>query len=125
MNKYSELSDFEINKLVAEELGYKYECDDAYGYVLVHSISSCYDKFSTVIVRKNYCSDYSDAFQLMFDNEIALNPVIESDNWRATGDFHFEKHGSERNASAVHEHPCRAIAECYLLMRDAAIKDEK
>ncbi|RKS87286.1 uncharacterized protein DUF2591 [Orbus hercynius] len=118
-NKYSGLSDFEVNKLVAEKLGYKYSCDDTQGAVLVESISSGYGGFKTIILSKNYCFDYSEVFKLMIDNKLDLdfNPLTNSWSCR--------KRTNKKYISSLNENPCRAIAECFLLIKDEENKDDK
>lgn len=95
MTKYSELSNFEIEHLIAEKV---------YGRKIDRGINK--DVFIPKI-----CSNYYNAFNLMISNEISLEKCLNG--WMAT-------------LSAIHVHnknPCRAIAECYLLMRDECKND--
>lgn len=95
MTKYSELSNFEIEHLIAEKV---------YGRKIDRGI-----KKDIFIPR--VCSNYYDAFNLMISNEISLEKCLNG--WMAT-----------LNAIHVHnKNPCRAIAECYLLMKDECIND--
>lgn len=120
MSKYSELSDFEVNKLVAERLG-----------LTVQYRAQIYDK-PTVECCKNYnpdplyynrwmikdwCNNWADAGQLMAENKIScVCERIGADKWqyRCTG----LKAGvlSEAVSSS---RPCRAIAECYLMKTES------
>lgn len=88
--KYSGLPDEEINHLIAEK---------------VHDRKIDRGINKDVFIPK-VCSNYYDAFNLMVNNDISLEKCLNG--WMATLD-------------AIHTHnknPCRAIAECYLLIRD-------
>lgn len=61
-----------------------------------------------------YCSNYNEnAFKLMIDNKLDLdfNPLTNSWSCR--------KRTNKKYISSLNENPCRAIAECFLLMKDA------
>lgn len=118
MNKYSEMSDFEVNKKIANLLGFKNITKGIKQEVLVESVSCGYGGFKTVIIEKNYCSYYPDAFQLMIDNKLDLdfNPLTNS--WSCRKLTH------KGYFSSLNENPCRAIAECFLLIKDAENKHE-
>ncbi|WP_392562541.1 hypothetical protein RHO12_03395 [Orbus sturtevantii] len=116
MNKYSEMSDFEVNKKIANLLGFKNITKSSNQEILVESVSCGYGGFKTVIIGKNYCSYYPDAFNLMIDNNISLTALAYSNKteWSASA---FNSTGNKFIANSIN--PCRAIAECYLLMKDA------
>lgn len=121
VNKYSELSDFEVNKLIADNLGYEYEIavcfpepppQNELDYQYINKKVTNNKKFWKHI---DYCNHYNDAMSLMIDNKIALSFSYDIEKWIAKGTF--------RQAKSTN--PCRAIAECYLLIKDAEKKDDK
>lgn len=101
-NKYSGLSDAEIDYLVAEKRN----------LIAIDLI------YRNVFIPKT-CSSHSDAFKLMIDNEIdLLRGRLHSsrDKWVAVKS---EGLYADRTQKSINENPCRAIAECFLLMKDA------
>lgn len=123
MSKYADLSDFEINKMVAERrdgvtvaknqhLDYG-DRDDR--VVIVnenkHGNGTCVD----------YCNSWEDAGPLMVENGISLiwNWAHEK-HPTATGVIKKTKSLGEYKdpVEIVNPNPCRAIAECYLMMKD-------
>lgn len=97
MNKYTELSDFEINKKVAERLFLKFT-----------------DKWSVILVDGESfdpCNNPNDAMPIALDNGISLtSPMFSYGEWKAS---YFRKYYA-RNIN-----PYRAAMEVYLLMKDA------
>lgn len=123
MTKYSELSDFEINKLIADTQGYDYEIGvyfpspkpkNILNYQYIHKKVTSNKKFWVYI---DYCQCGKDAFNLMISNEISLEKLINN-NWSAKSQPIESKNNLIKIVSALNKNPCRAIAECYLLMRD-------
>lgn len=101
-NKYSELSDAEIDYLVVEKRN-RIVIDHIYRDVFIPKI----------------CSSYEDAFKLMIDNEInLLRGRLHSsrDKWVAVKS---EGLYADRALKSINKNPCRAIAETFLLMKDA------
>lgn len=97
MNKYTELSDFEINEKVAERLFLKFT--NNWSVILVDGES--FDP----------CSNPSDAMPIALDNGISLTaPMLSYGEWKASC---FRKYYA-RNIN-----PYRAAMEVYLLMKDA------
>lgn len=100
MNKYTELSDFEINKKVAEkvfgedEYEYEVECTQ-YGVTINDDI---FDP----------CNNPSDAMPIIIENEISM--IKSSGGWMCC-------HGSVGNVE--HESLYRGAMELFLLMKDA------
>ncbi|HEK0789145.1 TPA: DUF2591 family protein [Proteus mirabilis] len=97
MNKYTELSDFEINKKVAEKLGIDHD-------------------YVTFQPFKRYtfdpCNNPSDAWQLMLEAKLSIHPDFNNDceSW-IVRNIHIPM-VSEANLS-------RGISIAYLLMKDA------
>ncbi|WP_294834162.1 phage protein NinX family protein [uncultured Gilliamella sp.] len=127
MTKYSELSNFEINKLIADAEGYAYEIgihlpsskpQNIQDYQYINKKVTMNEKFWAHI---DYCQFGKDAFNLMIENGISLISHSKNSNgvtfYSAVSDF------AECKIHVDHENPCRAIAECYLLMKDECIND--
>lgn len=104
MNKYTELSDFEINKKVAEKLGLAYEVT-RYGVVTRMSNKEQWREF-------NPCNNQSDAFPLIIDVKLSIHPDFYNDceSW-VVRTVHIPP--------VKDESLTRAICIAYLLMKDA------
>ena len=94
MNKYTELSDFEINKKVAERLFLKF--NDCYSVILVDG-----ETFDP-------CNNPSDAMPIVIENEISM--IKSSGGWMCC-------HGSV--GQVEHESLYRGAMELFLMMKDA------
>lgn len=121
MNKaeYEQLSDFEINKLVALKVSFhpsqwvEYEDD----MVLLCSKAlndspHCVD--SEVI---DYCNNCADMWPLIFNNLIEIAPLANSENWKAVA-CSYSKRGVPTSYTVRHYNPLRASAIVYLLIND-------
>ncbi|MEX9221812.1 phage protein NinX family protein [Providencia rettgeri] len=95
MNKYTELSDFEINKKVAESLFLKFT--DSWSVILVDGES--FDP----------CNNPSDAMPIIIDNKISAVPQLNGDLWICS---HHPFYVTTNNLY-------RAAMELFLLMKDA------
>ncbi|EMH4146696.1 DUF2591 family protein [Providencia stuartii] len=101
MNKYTELSDFEINRRIAE-------MDTKNRYVYFEKEQTIFRKFNNGQTQKfNPCNYPADAMPIIIENKIAMNP--KDDIWQC---------GSGWNV-AENKNPLRACMESYLLMKDA------
>lgn len=104
---YSQLSDFEINKLIGIALGKELMPDDFQDFGLAG--------FSEVMLRngdfKDYCSDPADAWPIIEKQLIRITPVIigGSATWVCSRDIH---------ASAGNR-ALRAAMIVFLMMQDA------
>ncbi|MBV2187696.1 phage protein NinX family protein [Providencia rettgeri] len=110
MNKYTELSDFEINKKVAEKLGLAYEVT-RYGVVTRMSNKEQWREF-------NPCNNPADAMPIIIENKIctAFDVFAEEHdggNWVASPAYGF---ANERTRS---NNLYRAAMELFLSMKDA------
>lgn len=113
--KYEEMSDFEINKLTAEKLGFivnDTSKDNGVGDITVQSKAVGGSQF----IPMNYCNNPSDAWLLMTYNEISL--ITLGDEWEA---HHLNDYGDEQN-NTVQCKPGRAVSICFLKMKDAECK---
>ncbi len=102
MNKYTELSDFEINKKVAEKLGLAYEVT-RYGVVTRMSNKEQWREF-------NPCNNPADAMPIIIENGISM--VRVNNTWSAR---QFNNHCIEINGDNYY----RIAMICFLLMKDA------
>ncbi|MTC72003.1 phage protein NinX family protein [Providencia sp. wls1914] len=118
MNKYTELSDFEINKIVAEELiqsGFIIDVEYSENYIFVaDKYHKCY--------AFDPCNNTSNAMTIIIENRIAIFPMetLGCEYWCAASNFQdiVEKEiawGLEAN----NKNPLRAAMELFLLMKDA------
>lgn len=102
MNKYTELSDFEINKKVAEYLKLNTIAYERTEIVLFDDMDAT--PFAP-------CNNPNDAMPIALDNGISLtSPMLSYGEWKAS---YFRKYYA-RNIN-----PYRAAMEVYLLMKDA------
>ncbi len=99
MNKYTGLSDFEINKKVAVALGLISEVTH-YGVVAKSNNKDYWFEFAP-------CNNPSDAMPIIIENKIAINP--KGDTWQC---------GSGWNV-AENKNPLRACMEVFLMTKDA------
>ncbi|HEK2686539.1 TPA: DUF2591 family protein [Proteus mirabilis] len=98
MNKYTELSDFEINKKVAEHLKLNTIAYERTEIVLFDDMDAT--PFAP-------CNNPSDAMPIIIENKIAINP--KGDTWQC---------GSGWNV-AENKNPLRACMEVFLMTKDA------
>lgn len=102
MNKYTELSDFEINKKVAAR------------YYQNKDFIEAYKDVEKVFVDGNLfdpCNNPADAMPIIIENKIGLSPMYHSNKWTADClDYDF---------ISVNKNPLRAAMELFLLMKDA------
>ena len=102
MNKYTELSDFEVNKKVAEKSGLAYEVT-RYGVVTRMSNKEQWREF-------NPCNNPADAMPIIIENKIGLSPMYHSNKWTADClDYGF---------MSVNKNPYRGAMEVFLMMKD-------
>lgn len=96
MNKYTELSDFEINKKV---------------FIKLYGEESLKDKdMLGVFNRSDYCDNPSDTMPIIIENRISIRNRYEGD-WKAESEWGvlFE---------SINKNPLRACMEVFLMMKD-------
>ncbi|EGT3592065.1 DUF2591 domain-containing protein [Proteus mirabilis] len=105
MNKYTELSDFEINKKVALHVG---------GFAL--SLTVVDDGYKTEGNRGNFnpCNNPADAMPIIIENKICMNYVDIDIGW---GACHFD--GEKGELEVYDKNYYRVAMICFLLMKDA------
>lgn len=102
MNKYTELSDFEINKKVAARYYQNKDFIEAYKDVeKVFVDGNLYDP----------CKNPSDAMPIIIENKICLTVGDSDDIWVADTTRSLE--------SSFNENPLRAAMEVFLMIKDA------
>lgn len=99
MKDYSKMSDFEINKAVAINRG-GYQ-----GHVehMEHGVKeSDRDSHGMFYFERDYCNNPSDAWPIIFENEISL-VVVDDDTWVARiGGIYDESSNPLRSAMVVY-----------------------
>ncbi|MEX5853553.1 phage protein NinX family protein [Providencia huaxiensis] len=103
MNKYTELSDFEINKKVAERLFLKFT--DSWSVILVDGES--FDP----------CNNPADAMPIIIENNISLRAPTITDRWKAEFIDEYGNYIGYRRT--LNKNPLRAAMELFLLMKDS------
>lgn len=108
MNKYTELSDFEINKAVFHKakIKHKYFRFLPNG-VITYNIKGEYKVFDP-------CSNPADAMPIIIDNKIAISPTSIGAEWVS----------SHRYFRAINKNPLRAAMEVFLMMKDEENKND-
>ncbi len=102
---YDKASDFEINKAVAEKLGYESVHWKAGSSVLLKGV---------LVTIKNYCNRPKDAWPIILENEISIRAWRTDNEWFAhheTPDFISTESGRMKN-------PLRAAMVVFLKMQD-------
>ncbi|MCL8323659.1 DUF2591 domain-containing protein [Providencia thailandensis] len=106
MNKYTELSDFEINKKVAEKLGLAYEVT-RYGVVTRMSNKEQWREF-------NPCNNPADAMPIIIENKISMYFVSDDIGWAAR-----DSDTDYGELECIDKNYYRAAMILFLLMKDA------
>ncbi|WP_311752486.1 phage protein NinX family protein [Proteus columbae] len=105
MNKYTELSDFEINKKVAEKLGAEW-----------FVTTTVWDELVVMVGSKCFkpCNNPSDAMPIIIENKICMNYVDSDIGW---GACHFD--GEKGELEVYDKNYYRTAMTCFLIMKDA------
>lgn len=114
---YEEMSDFEINKLVAKSLGI--EVPEKLNPWLwktdfcLHQLNGDGSKVEKTIVS-NYCNDPSCSWSVIVDNKISLNcSSLQMDGYTWQAGRNFKVQHRDKN-------PLRAAMICFLKMKDVS-----
>ncbi|HGM9967714.1 phage protein NinX family protein [Proteus mirabilis] len=108
MNKYTELSDFEINKKIAEILKLNTIAYERTEIVLFDDMDA---------TPFNSCNNPSDAMPIIIENNISLRAPTITDRWKAEFIDEYGNYVGYRRA--MNKNPLRAAMELFLLMKDA------
>ncbi|MEQ5572490.1 phage protein NinX family protein [Providencia huaxiensis] len=105
MNKYTELSDFEINKAVFHKakIKHKYFRFLPNG-VITYNIKGKYKVFDP-------CNNPADAMPIIIENKLTLSPRYDSDEWISESLFYHDIYSVNKNLY-------RAAMEVFLMMKD-------
>lgn len=109
MKDYNNMSDFEINKAVAELRGLELSSDHNGAYVgIVRSSAGTRPNY----IHVNYCNNPSDAWQIIIENSITFN--------YDTAQVHVGSYFSDTaKVSENRNKALRAAMIVYLMMKDA------
>ncbi|AUR99500.1 NinX [Vibrio phage 1.266.O._10N.286.52.F9] len=109
---YEEMSDFEINKKVAMELGVT-----CFVRSLIDENAVMVDKGGRV--QFDPCNNPSDAWPIIANNKIALTPVGQL-AWLSYGWAKWTfNHGFSPRKEVIGQSPLRAAMICFLKLKDA------
>jgi len=118
MKNYDEMSDFEINKLVATQL-HGEEWWHKYGVVFTMQLkpTDC-GGMETRKAPVNYCKNPSDAWPIIVESKIDIAHTVSGDVSCAV--FKADERGLYREFyPSVHKNPLRAAMICFLKIMDA------
>lgn len=120
MNKYTELSDFEVNKKIADKLGllpYLFIANDV--GELIWDVPSN-DNYHGFISKRgcelDFCYNPSNAMPIIIENRISLRNRYEGD-WKAEAEWGMP-------FESINNNPLRACMEVFLMMKDTENKNE-
>ena len=111
MSKYESMSDFEINKLVAEARGYKTSAQPV----------NCVGVRCNNSVTKSYCNSWADMGPIISEHKINLN--YEGGfryEWETMHFKHLDNYDVECIGMIEHKNPLRAAAITFLIMMEGA-----
>lgn len=108
MKDYSKMSDFEINKEVALSLGIEVVGWDGKIY---GGLERNIDNVTSVIGVIDYCNNPSDAWPIILENNIWIQPDMIGDGFWHCMDCNDDIHAKDKN-------PLRAAMIVYLMMKD-------
>ena len=107
MKDYNEMSDFEINKLVAGKLGADAKIEDGR---LFTSKNHAGENAISVTTFTDYCNNPADMWPLIVENNIWIQPDM-------VGDGYWHSHCED--FWAKDKNPLRSAAIIYLMIKDA------
>ncbi|MGX8931221.1 phage protein NinX family protein [Proteus mirabilis] len=115
MNKYTEMSDLEINKRVFVAAKIEHEDTDLHSNKVFYGDGANWIEF-------NPCNNPSDAMPIIIENNISLHAPHLRGGWMAecTGSGDDVNDGLQADYfDAHHKNPLRAAMEVFLMMKDA------
>lgn len=120
MNKYTKLSDFEINKKVADLIGatpYPTGLNEYHRSAVCGMENAIIIKSPRKVGAFAPCNNPSDAWDIIIENRINLRTVDGYMDWYAD-------HPTNSRIYSHNINPLRAAMEVYLLMKDAENNNE-
>ncbi len=109
MNKYTELSDLEINKRVFVAAKIEHEDTDLHSNKVFYGDGARWIEF-------NPCNNPTDAMPIIIENKISLRAPTITDRWKAEFVDEHGNYGGYRRA--LNKNPLRASMEVFLMMKD-------
>ncbi len=113
---YAEMSDFEINKAVFLKLKIYYEDFDLNPFPDNCTSFSYVDGYNWH--KFDACNNPSDAWPIIVENDIMLNPNCADSLWKAEQGFRFKPSGFYDVATAYNKNPLRAAMIVFLMMNE-------
>ena len=111
---YEEMSDLQINLLVASAIG----VDAAENSGVVYcAVKHGGDNVVSVIGVVDYCNNPSDEWPIIFSSRTMLNPYCADELWKAEVPCGFDGFVKEY-ATCYHRNPLRAAMIVFLMMQD-------
>ncbi|BBU96552.1 phage protein NinX family protein [Providencia rettgeri] len=121
MNKYTELSDFEINCHILETfepniIHMSLSRDEKSFFHCGHDGNGFYE-----ITIPDYCNNPSDAMPIIIENEISVTLSDDNDEgkWMAFDGYWCDEYSLSRTLVSYGDNYYRIAMEVYLLMKDA------
>ena len=111
---YEQMSDFDINRLVAINRG-GYQGHVAHMQYGVKESDK--DSCGMFHFERDYCNNPSDAWTIIFSSRIMLNPYCADELWKAEVPCGFDGF-FKTYATCYHHNPLRAAMIVYLMMKD-------
>ena len=113
---YEEMSDLQVNLLVANAIGV--DAAENSG-VVFGAVKHEGENVVSVIGVVDYCNNPSDAWPVILANRIMLNPYCADDLWKAEVPCGFD--GLVKTyATCYHHNPLRAAMIAFLMMQEKA-----
>lgn len=106
MNNYTDWSDFEVNKAVAEAIGFSVIC--------YHSVVMVSAGEGREHIEFDPCNNPSDAFPIIVENGIGFKQNFSNDDWVIS-----PRNYDDAHLTQVGDRPLRAAMICFLMMKDA------
>lgn len=113
---YEEMSDLQINLLVANAIGV--DAAENSG-VVFGAVKHEGDNVVSVMGVVDYCNNPSDAWPIIFSSRIMLNPYCADELWKAEVPCGFDGF-FKTYATCYHHNPLRAAMVVFLMMQDEA-----
>ena len=113
---YEEMSDLQINLLVANAIGVDVAENSG---VVFGAVKHEGDNVVSVIGVVDYCNNPSDAWPIIFSSRIMLNPYCADELWKAEVPCGFDGF-FKTYATCYHHNPLRAAMVVFLMMQEQA-----
>lgn len=115
--KYSDMTNREINKAVAEVLLKDYNLSDGHGDSVVCTrmdICSCF--------KVDYCNNWSDIGPIIEGNHISIDWCPDDEFYQARSQWISDDFGIDSSCFFNDKNPKRAAAICFLMINEALVE---